>query len=266
MNPTILRSIPMPLVVLAAVVAMCVGTARAQSSGEMADRLSDARESLAKWVETQQIISREREDWQVGKDVLEQRIALVSGEIEDLEGRIAELRNGIGETDRRRVEMESEKRTYERASVVLADGIGELERKVRVLVERLPDPIQSRVRPLSQKIPKDPAATEQSLSQRFQNVVGVLNEVNKFNRDITVTSELRPLPDGSTVEVRALYIGLGQGYYVSPDGASAGYGRPGDAGWEWTPADDMAPQVARAIAILQNEDVPAFVPLPVDIR
>jgi hypothetical protein len=96
--------------------------------------------------------------------------------------------------------------------------------------------------------------------------VGVLNEVNKFNRDVTVTSELRPLPDGRTVEVQALYVGLGQGYYVSPDGKSAGYGRPGEDGWEWVAEDALASEVARAIKILQNEDVPAFVPLPVEMR
>ena len=194
------------------------------------------------------------------------RQALVGGEIENLRGRIAELRQGIGDTERRRGELESGNAELREASAALAAGIGGLEQKTRTLVERLPDPIRTRVRPLSQKIPRDPSATELSLGQRFQNVVGVLNEVNKFNRDITVTSELRPLPDGSTIEVTALYVGLGQGYYVSRDGSAAGLGRPGADGWEWQPSNEIAPAVARAIAILQNEDVPAFVPLPVDIR
>ena len=237
-----------------------------EEAAETSAKLSDARDKLSKWVEAQQILSREREDWELGKDVLEQRIALVGGETEDLRGRIEELRQGIGDTDRRRREIEVDNASLRDASAALANGIEGLESKTRELVARLPDPIRDRVRPLSQKIRKDPGGSGQSLGQRFQNVVGVLNEVNKFNRDITVTSELRALPDGGTVEVTAVYVGLGQAYYVSRDGSAAGFGRPGPDGWDWVPSDDLGPAVARTIAILQNEEVPAFVPLPVELR
>jgi len=255
-----------PALALAAIAILASPGAPAQDASENAEKLAGTRDTLAKWVETQQIISREREDWQVGKDVLEQRIALIRGEIDGLEGRIAEIDGGLGDTDRRRRELDAENAALREASASLAAGIGGLEAKTLRLIGRLPEPIRSRVKPLSQRIPTDPGSTEPSLSQRFQNVVGVLNEVNKFQRDITVTSELRSLEDGRTVEVTALYVGLGQGYYVTPDGAAAGYGGPGPEGWEWFPANELAAQVAHAIAILQNEQVPAFVPLPVEIR
>jgi hypothetical protein len=105
-----------------------------------------------------------------------------------------------------------------------------------------------------------------SLGERFVNVLGVLNEVSKFNGDITVRSELRPLPDGSSAEVQLLYVGLGQAYYATSDGGSAGVGRPGAEGWIWESADEHAPGIAEAIAILKNEQVPAYVPLPVRIQ
>jgi hypothetical protein len=74
------------------------------------------------------------------------------------------------------------------------------------------------------------------------------------------------MPDGSTAEVKALYIGVSLGYYVTPDGDAAGVGQPAPEGWSWTPADDLADRIARAIAILDNEDVPAYVPLPVKVQ
>ena len=57
-----------------------------------------------------------------------------------------------------------------------------------------------------------------TIAERYQNVVGVLNEVNKFNQDIHVVSELMELPDQPSVkaQVRAIYFGLGQAYYVTP--------------------------------------------------
>ena len=154
--------------------------------------------------------------------------------------------------------------TVERGLV--GEVIGRLETKTLELVNRLPDPVRERIAPLSRRIPRGAKPTELSLGQRFQNVVGVLNEVNKFNRDITVTSEVRALPGGATAEVTALYLGLGAAYYVTADGAAAGVGYPTQEGWQWKAADPLAAQITQAIAILKNESVPAYVPLPVEIQ
>ena len=229
-------------------------------------RLEDTRSTLAKWIETQQIISNEKKDWQVGKEVLGQRVALLEGEIAGLEERIAEMGAGITDADKKRRDLVRENEALKNAASSLDSVIDRLEAKALELVSRLPDPIRDRVAPLSRRIPTDSRTTELSLAQRFQNVIGVLNEVNKFNRDITVTSEVRALPNGATAEVTALYLGLGAAYYVTADKAAAGVGHPTSEGWQWEAADDLAGQIAQAIAILKNESVPAFVPLPVEIQ
>ena len=97
-------------------------------------------------------------------------------------------------------------------------------------------------------------------------MIGILNEVNKFNGDISVSNEIRELPGGVRAEVRTLYLGLSQGFYVTADGAGAGVGLPAEAGWEWTPQNELASEITRAIAILQNNEIPAYVPLPVKIQ
>jgi hypothetical protein len=231
-----------------------------------AERLGSARETLAKWVETQQIISKEKKDWQVGKEMLEQRISLLKGEVAALGDKSAETRENITEADRNRMELISENNALKAGTSTLQRVIGPMETKVRSLLKSLPDPVRERVAPLAHRIPENSASTDLSLSERYQNVIGILNEVNKFNRDVTVTSEVRTLPGGTTAEVKALYLGLGQAYYVTASGDGAGFGRPTPDGWEWTPANELAPKIARVIAILQNQDVPAYVPLPVEIR
>jgi hypothetical protein len=230
------------------------------------ESLQSTRETLAKWVETQQIISREKQDWQLGRQVLEQRIGLIEGEISMLQENIAEISDSLAEVEKERRELLVENRALESAAAGLDAVIPPLEGKTLQLLQSLPDPIRDHVRPLSVRIPEDPATTRLSLGERFQNIIGILNEINKFNRDISVYSEIRALPGGSTAEVKALYVGLGQAYYVTPTGDAAGVGHPTPDGWKWTPADELASDISRAIAILQNEEVPAFVPLPVTIE
>ena len=249
----------------AAAVLLLASVAAAQQETTQ-ERVANTRTVLEQWVRTRQLISKERGDWTLGRELLDERVDLVRQEIESLREKIADAEKSLTEADKKRTDLIADNERLKEASKVLEDIVAGLEESTRRLVARLPDPIAQRVRPLSQQIPEDPAATELSLGLRFQNVIGVLTMANKFNGEITVTSEVRELPNGSTVEVTALYVGLGQGYYVTAKGDAAGIGLPAESGWRWTPANEAAEAIASAVAIVQGEQAATFVPLPVEIR
>lgn len=224
-----------------------------------------ARAALDQWVQARRVISQERRDWELGRQVLEERIALVQREIDGLRSSIGTAQESIAEADRKRAELLATNERLKASAEGLLATVATLEARAVALLPRLPEPIRERVRPLSQRLPAPGATVEQSLGERFQNVVGVLNEVDKFQREITVTSEVRTLADGSSVEVTAVYVGVGRGFYASANGKAAGVGASTADGWAWTPADDAAPAIAQTIAILKNEMPAAFVRLPVHI-
>ena len=99
-------------------------------------------------------------------------------------------------------------------------------------------------------------------------VIGTLNEIDKFNNSLTVISELRDMPDGvTTSEVKTIYIGLAQAYYVDSKAKIAGIGTPSEDGWVWEENTDLAASISRSIAIYENIIKPAeFVDLPVSIK
>ena len=78
--------------------------------------------------------------------------------------------------------------------------------------------------------------------------------------------EVRSLGDRRTAEVTALYVGLGQAYYVTANGDSAGVGRFAGDAWVWEPVDEAAPAVAEAISVLNGEVAPAFGLLPIRVE
>jgi hypothetical protein len=114
-------------------------------------------------------------------------------------------------------------------------------------------------------MPEDAAKTRVSAAERFQNVLGILNELNKANNDISVNVEVRDLGDGKKSEVQAIYIGLTQAYYISARG-EAGIGRPTPDGWKWEPSKAISREVLAALEIIQGKQSPAFVPLPVKLK
>jgi len=228
--------------------------------------IDDARTALKKWVEIRRLLSQEKRDWALSREVLNERLDLVQREIEAQRAKIGEAENSMAEVDHKWADLSEENEALKAATAALSSTLTALENRTQTLLKRLPEPIRVRVRPLSQRLPADPDETKLSLSERFQNIIGILNEVNKFNRDITVTSEVRQLPDGTSAEVTALYVGISAAYYVSRDGRSAGMGTASPDGWVWQAANDDAAQIAAAIAILKNEQVASFVKLPLDIQ
>ncbi|MBN1507686.1 MAG: DUF3450 family protein [Sedimentisphaerales bacterium] len=230
------------------------------------DSTGNVREAMERWIEARQVISKERQDWALGREMLNDRIELVQREITSLQEKISQAQESIGDADKKRVGLVEENERLKKASQMLGDVVTRLEARTAALTQRLPDTVRERIKPLSQSLPKDPNETKLSLAQRFQNVIGILNEVNKFDREITVTSEVRTLADGSAAEVTALYVGLGQAYYIGANGTASGLGCPTADGWRWEPAADAAGPIADAVAILKNEKVAEFVPLPVKIQ
>ncbi len=238
----------------------------AVSAAQEAEKIETTRAAIEQWVKTKDLISKEKRDFALAKEVLNERIELVRREIKALHEKITDAEDSIAEADKKRADMLEENEKLKQASASLQDTLVYLEQQTGQLLKRLPDPIRERVKPLSQRLPEDPKDTKLSISERFQNVVGILNEVDKFNREITVTSEVRTLEDGSSVEVAALYVGIGQGFYASANGTVAGIGTAAEDGWVWKPANEAAVQISDAIAILKNEKVAAFVQVPVEIQ
>ena len=228
--------------------------------------VTQARSTLERWIETQQTIAKQKQDWAVGKEMLTERISLLQNEIESLKTKISEAEKSIGEADKKRAGLLEENESLKSLGKVLADTVTEFEARTRVLNQRLPEPIADLVKPLSQRLPDDPNATKLSLGIRFQNVIGVLDAVNKFNREIKVVPEVRELPGGQTAEVTALYVGLGQAYYVGSNGLIAGVGHPTEDGWQWEAANDIAGQVQDVVSIMKNEKVASFVMLPAKVQ
>lgn len=230
-----------------------------------APTIEETRLTLSKWIETQQIISKERNEWQQGKEILQGRIDLVGKEVGTLKDRIAQAETAVKESNRKRDELVAQNAQLKATSAQLVAAVTALEEKVRRLAKIAPEGVAKKLEPLLQRVPTDAATTRVSVAERFQNVLGILNELNKANSEISIAYEIRKLADGSSSEVQVVYVGLAQAYYLSPRG-EAGIGRPTEEGWAWTPANGEAGSVFKALEIIQGKEPPAFVALPVKIQ
>ncbi len=227
--------------------------------------LEETRLTMGKWIETQQIISKERNDWQQGKEILLGRLELIKKEVATLEDKIVQAESSVAEANKKHDELLAESEQVKAVGAELTEAVTGMEGEIRRAFKTLPEPIATKLQPLYQRVPENPATTRVSVAERYQNVLGILNELNKANNEITVSYEVHTLADGKPSEVKALYVGLAQAYYVSAS-REAGIGRPTADGWEWEPSKAVAGDVLMALEIIQGKHTPAFVPLPVKLQ
>jgi FtsZ-binding cell division protein ZapB len=244
-----------------AVLALAATTAWAQDDREA------ARLHLEKWLETQRLISREEQEWRIGKELVTERIELLKRESEALKEKIAQTRQETAEAAAKGAELRAQNEALKAGLKPLQQDLKHLELRTLAILPWTPEPVRNRVAPLSQRIPANPLDSKLTLSERYQNVIGTLNELNKAARELAVSGEVRKLADGRQVEATVFYVGLCQAYYVNEKSGVAGIGRLGPLGsWAWEEHNGIAPAIAQVLGIYRSEKPAAYVSLPVEAR
>jgi len=230
------------------------------------ERIDGVRAMLEKWVETRRQISEERLDWTRKRETLRDRMELVEREIAAVNTRIEETRRSLDEAVAKGEGLRGNAERLRSAAKGMTELVRSLEQRTQELLVRVPQPIRERVKPFSQRIPTDPEGTQLPLSQRVQNLVAILNDLNKAAGEIITASEVRVMPDGRSAEVTTLYVGISKGYSIDGTATQAAVGWGTPEGWIWTPANDAAQEIAAAIGIVSAGQEPRFVRVPVEVQ
>ena len=236
------------------------------SADEGREEVESARTALQAVVENNRLISKERNDWELDKEFIRNRIELLKTEIESLKAATEAANQEITDKDKERDKLVESNQRLVDATATLRESVAGYEARAKSIIPKLPLPLQDRLDAVAQGLPEKPEESEEALSERFLNVVFILNQINKFNLDITRLSEVRTLESGEVAEVTSFYLGIGQAYSVGKDGKGAALGTSSEEGWVWRPMPSSAGQIAQAIAILKNEETASFVSLPIRIQ
>jgi len=229
--------------------------------------VSAFKAKTGKWIETEQLVSREKSDWEAERESLRATRDLLKQQKQALEAEIAELEASGTSADDERRDLLLRRGEYLRASRTLEERIRGMEEAVLALAPQLPEPLQKKLEPLLVQIPTDPASTRLQLGPRLMNVLGVLAQAEKWNGTATFVGETRAVRGGQKVAIRTLYWGLGQAFYVDARGETAGVGRPGPEGWVFTEEPALAADAKQLLDIYEgNVDTIGFVPLPIRIQ
>jgi len=252
----------LPLNALAAG-ALLVGSLSAKTAGELYE---ETKSAVSEWAETESLVSKEWNDWLKEKAVLEDLVSLLEGERENLDDKIKQTESSATVSDKRREGIVARKEKLEAAAAVVRESLPGLEDEVRSLLPYLPESYLDSIAPLVRQLPESGAPTQQSLSIRLRNVIGILSQANKFDGTISLETETREFEQGQGKQVNSLYFGFAIAYYSDASGQSAGYGVPTSDGWNWIETPEFGEEILNMISMYQKGRQAEFVELPVVIN
>lgn len=226
----------------------------------------ETKSVVTQWAETENLISKELNDWKKEKAILEELESMLAIEKESLAEKIELAKESATEADKKRAEVLSRKEKLDAATTVTLEGIKRLEAKARELVPFMPETFKQSVAPLLRQLPTAGQKTELSNSIRLRNVVGLLSQANKFDNVISLETETKSFGDGTSKQVRSLYFGFAIAYYSDATGANAGYGYPTASGWVWKEAPEHGQAIRDGIAMYEKGKQAEFVTLPVVVN
>ncbi len=233
-----------------------------ETAGDSRDNAPSAREvqtALKEWVQTKQLISRERATWTTEQETLFDLSEVRQREIEQLGEFTQAAGDRIEKIDELRKQYADEENSLKEWRRDLERHISTLEAKLRPLIPLFPMTLRAKVEEAVVRLETpDP---ERSLQHRTRDVLLVMQAYLNFQNTITLDADIRSI-DGEDREVEILYLGLTQAWYVDQTGKYSGYGVPGSTGWIWSEEPAIATAVRQTIAIQTRQATPAFVTLP----
>lgn len=230
-----------------------------------AEKIELIRAELSRALETEQAIAREELDWKLGKEVLANRVSFLENQIKELDEKAKEEQGKITSADEERGKKMKEAEGLTAADEETKARVRAFEARVLKLMTALPVPLAEKVGPLAERLPKPEMKDEEirmSVSVRYANILGILNEVNKFHGDVFSGPERRKISTGAEAEVETLYFGIGAACYAGSGETAkeAGIGRSTPSGWVWEGKPDEAVNIGKLIKI-QGGGNPEFVPV-----
>ena len=228
----------------------------------------ELRTSVREWVETMRKIQQEENDWSRDQEVLQGYREGLGKEIEDLKEQIARARTRREGADMQSLDKVAERDRYAAAQDELARLLRTMEEGLAAKLALFPAPLREQakvavaIETLQNSLHLPPDKQSQDISKRLFNATELLAEIEKFQQQVHVHTELRKDSLGREFKMQMVYFGLAMAYGVNEDGSFAVTGRPAADGWKFQEHKELATKIRGLVKSASDEKDATFNHLP----
>lgn len=227
-----------------------------------ADSVETVQRAASDWAKLRAETVRLQTDWQWQRDTLGASLTVLQSRIATLEQNRDALTAKIAGEAAQSSDLVTKNEQARTGLQTVEQHLQEITGKLASIRPWLPPRLSSGLELAFRSI-QDPKLGP---AERMQHVVTIFNRCGAFNKSVTFAEE--PLALDGTTDLRLLevvYLGLSHAYALDRAGKVAYLGRPEKDGWRWERRDGLWTEVARLVAIRDEEADPAFVRVPAQV-
>jgi len=239
------------------------------ASSQQASPLEQTREQLRLWLETKQKEQSEINEWKNDQEVLTNYKEGLIKEIATYEQEIADAKVKAGAADQESANKIAARDQFIAAEKLLSTDLRKMEEEFATLIPLLPPPlarlpkISTGIETLKKNLSLPADGQTEDVAKRLANITELMAEAEKFQQGVNVYPELHKKSDGSEFNMQVVYFGLAIAYAVNEDSTFALIGVPGDAGWKFSEANELAKDIQKLIVTATTEKDVSFTNLPI---
>ncbi len=219
---------------------------------------------IDRWVAASQDVARTRTNWQFEKDVLLASKESLQGEVAQIQAQIEDANKEEQTADMDSAVLAKEQVELVKASETVTAVVAKLEDRLVTLVLQFPPHLKKDLGADLEILNNKEKREQAGIATRVTTVVNVLTAAEKANSDVVTVNEERDV-NGKTQSVRTVYFGLGIAYSSTEDGTVGWIGTPSPTGWQFEDRANEAKNIAKVIAIANDEEDVSFVPVTAKI-
>ncbi len=264
------RILLLPAVCLLSVCLLPLDPAQAEPRTPTGTESSAGAETLARlvdrWVRLREELSRADTHWKEQKAILRDERRVLDKEKEQLQAAWHKQQTTNAELDAERARVTARKTALENTLARLEEPVRRAELDLRLWRRRLPVFLTARLRDRFRELPgPERQFNPTDLGKRLERVLSLYAELEQIDQGVHSGRMVLKGPDGRQLEMRVLFLGLGAGFALTPDGKTGGRGVPGTDGWRWEWRAQWARPVRTALECCAKARPAEFVPLPLEL-
>tara|TARA_B100001094_G_C18194628_1_gene809777 strand:- start:7499 stop:8239 length:741 start_codon:yes stop_codon:yes gene_type:complete len=224
----------------------------------MASSPEQVSELAHQWIQAKKQVSDLRLSWQEEKQKLQQQQQLYKVEKKALKEQLKLTHQDATDVDKQKHKLLSQQQDLEVQAQVWEQESSAFSEKLLYIWDRLPVPLQRQLEHEKKQI----VHRKSSLSERYRSMLTVIKQLHQFQKIISLTDHKIQIGSQSYV-VEALYTGIHQAWFITPDHQKVGYGVATEQGWIWRFTPQYKADIQKAFAMFKQQHEVDLVGLPI---
>lgn len=226
---------------------------------------AELKTMISERIKTQRQIAQSKSQWRSEKAILEFDLSRMKDELKFFRDSIQSIQSSESATLDERDQLLKQKSALEEIEQAWRERLPVLEQRVAQLAERFPDPLKQKISPALKRIQSSAPSTT-GINSSLQALVAIIGEADQFHSSIQVHDQLIELNGNNEFQVKVIYIGLTQAFFVNDKGDLSGYGKPGSSGWTWEEQNKLGSRIQELIRIHKGELAPEWKSVPIEFN